>query len=75
MKSPRILDRLTTSRRIARALERIAEAQESIAKVMVADFERRYPTRRGKTELEIGSLDMPRIEEEWRKREEAEFRG
>ncbi len=71
MKFKDLRDRLTTQRRIASALERLATAQEAIALAITEEHNRKYPSRKPKPNLELGVLDIQESERLWNERQEA----
>jgi hypothetical protein len=61
---------LALLRRIARTLERLTEALETIARCTLSDWERDNVKRKGIPNTKFGLLDTKEAEDHWRKQRE-----
>ena len=61
-------------RRMARAMEKSADAQADLARIAVEDWSRKHP-RRGPAALELGTMDPEEVEKKYQERLEREAVG
>lgn len=61
-------------RRLTVAVESIAASQRTVAQLMVAEWERKHPAARPRM-VEVGTLDVDKVEAEWKREQEAHDAG
>lgn len=61
-------------KRIAIAAESIAASQRNLSTLSTAEWERKHPAARPRA-TEISTMDIDKIESEWRKEQEARMEG
>lgn len=59
-------------RRGVRAIERIADAHESVAQVLLDQQQREHPSSRKPKQTDIGTMDLAEIEKSWKAERERE---